>query len=138
MDLPDMPIWGIHICPLSRLGFAPPIDCLRILLYLRDYPRQQRRSSPVAVAAKLTGQGKDRSGQRVFVHRNMKVALRHPPLLHQRKTLALWRWFPRSKGRWFNAHDSPAQTHSNRHCLCGDPTALRRIMIPSLDIEFDA
>jgi hypothetical protein len=92
-----MPIWGIHINPLSRLVFAPAIDWLRILLYLTDYPPQQRRISSVAVAAKLAGQGNDGSGQRVFALPDYERTAAPPPQLHQRETMALWRWSPEPK-----------------------------------------
>src|SRR5271156_1271487 len=45
---------------------------------------QQRRDSPVAVTAILTGQGNDRSGQRIFIHSlDRHVALCSTPLIHQ-------------------------------------------------------
>ena len=79
------PLFSGHFQP-----FPAPDALHPILAYLPPCHPQQRRDSPVAVAAVLTGQGNDRSGQRIFVHSlDRQVALCSAPLLHQSASMPL-------------------------------------------------
>ncbi len=70
--------------------FATPDALHSIFPHLPACRPQQRRDPPVAVTAILTGQGNDRSRQRIFIHSlDRHVALRSTPLLHQPASMSL-------------------------------------------------
>jgi hypothetical protein len=69
--------------------FATPDALHSIFSHLPACCPQQRRDPAVAVAAILTGQGNDRSRQRIFIHSlDRHVALGSTPLLHQSASMS--------------------------------------------------
>src|ERR1039458_8105126 len=70
--------------------FTTPNALPSIFPHLPACRPQQRCDSPVTVTAILTGQGNDRSRQRIFIHSlDRQGALRSTPLIHQPASMPL-------------------------------------------------